>query len=123
MKVRRAFFAPPAPQGRPPCLCIRDVLLFLDPCFHYQYDIVCSVALLLCFMMKLDIKKYLNIFVSFSGEHTPLILKNNVKIILDSKANNLSILRLNRILGIIVKKCVTLMGTELCIFPSKQLGR
>ena len=52
---------------------------------HYRYIIYYSVPPLIWFMMNGKIKKHLNIFLWFSDDVTPLTLKNNLRIILDSK--------------------------------------
>ena len=44
-----------------------------------------SGPLLICFMINYDISKDLNTFILFPDQGTPLILTNNLRIILDSK--------------------------------------
>ena len=63
---------------------------------HYRYNIYFSAPTLFCFMMKKNSNKDLNTFLSFLDEITPLTLKNNLRRILNSKPENLRILRLSR---------------------------
>ena len=59
---------------------------------------------MLFFRMNSVINNYLNIFVYFLDDVTPLTHENNFKIILSSKVENLRILRLSELLGS-HKKC------------------
>ena len=66
--------------------------------------------------MTQNINKDLNIFLEFLGEITPLVFKNNLRIILGSKSEKLKNVETQKKLSILIKKeCRTLPGTRLAI--------